>query len=707
MAAAGYNDGMQSRWTTEEARTFIDRYAGAHGEDLALRVFSSRLIGRDEDLVLHGGGNTSVKTTVKDLLGEPVEVICVKGSGWDLVDIEPAGLPACRLEPLRRLRAVDAMTDEEMVNQVRIQLLDAKAPTPSVETLLHAFLPHRFVDHSHADAILVLTNQPDGEALIHAALGADIPVLPWIMPGFPLAKAVADAYEANPSCEGIVLLKHGLFTFGDDARTSYERMVTLVDKAERFCAQRIAGKPRMTTSAGGGEDDARALAGEVLPTIRGALALDRGNRLYTRFVASWRGDDDLVAFSRHPDARALLELGPMTPDHVIRTKGSYLVLSEAEARDPAVVRARIADYARDYEAYFEANRARVALPPTMLDPHPRVVVVEGAGLFAFGPERKAAKIAGDLAEHTLRAKALAAALGRYEGLPPAELFDMEYWSLEQAKLGSKQPQPLAGRVALVTGGSGAIGYGIALELLRAGAHLFLTDVDLDALERVTALLREKVPGAPLESARLDVTSTASVDAAFQACVLAFGGLDVLVPNAGIAHVSTLKDMDDERFRQVVDVNLTGTMTVLRAAARLFEQQQTGGAVVLQASKNVFAPGAQFGAYSASKAGAAQLGKIAALELAPHGVRVNMVNADAVFGGDVPSGLWAEVGPDRMQARGLDAEGLEAYYRDRSLLRVPVTAEHVGKAVVFFAAETTPTTGATLPVDAGVAAAFPR
>jgi len=705
---------MQSRWTDEEAAAFLERYGTEHGEDLALRIYTSRLIGRDEDLVLHGGGNTSVKTTVTDLLGEPIDVLCVKGSGWGLVDIEPAGLPAVRLDALRRLRAVDAMSDEAMVNEVRIHLLDASSPTPSVETLLHAFLPHRFVDHSHADAILVLTNQPDGEALIREALGATMPVLPWIMPGFPLAKAVAAAYEAQPDCEGIVLLKHGLFTFGDDARTSYERMVRLVDKAERFCAERIAGRPLMTDVSRAAASDVAApaaptpadLAAAVLPTLRGALAVP-GTGGPQRFVASWRGAEDLVAFSRHPDAAALLAEGPLTPDHVIRTKAAYLVLREAEARDAEAVRARVAAYADAYRRYFEANRERVALPPTMLDPHPRVVVVAGAGVFAFGPDAKAAGIAGDLAEHTLRAKARAAALGSYEALPLAELFDMEYWSLEQAKLGTKRPPLLAGRIALVTGGAGAIGHGTAAELLRAGAHVLLTDIDEAGLARAAALLREAFPGAPLATAPLDVTDPASVDAAFRRCVLTFGGLDVLVPNAGIAHVSALKDMDDAAFRRVVDVNLTGTMTVLRAAARLFEQQGTGGGVVLQASKNVFAPGAQFGAYSASKAGAAQLGKIAALELAPLGVRVNMINADAVFGDDVPSGLWAEVGPGRMQARGLDPEGLKDYYRDRSLLGVRVTAADVGRAVVFFASEATPTTGATLPVDGGVAAAFPR
>lgn len=704
----GYNTRVESRWSDAEAETYLERYAPEHGEEVALRVYSARLIGRDPGLVLHGGGNTSVKTKVRDLLGEPVEVLCVKGSGWSLDAIEPAGLPAVRLAPLRRLRAAEALDDEQMVNQLRVQLLDARAPTPSVETLLHAFLPHRYVDHSHADAILVLTNQPDGEARVREALGARVAVLPWIMPGFPLAKAVAEAFEAQPDCEGVVLLKHGLFTFGDDARTSYERHVALVDRAERYVEERIAGRPLLTSGDGPADPQAaRRLAREVLPVLRGALALPGSGGPPLRFVCAWRGADDLVAFSRRPEARDLLTRGPLTPDHVIRTKGPYLVLGAEEARDPQTVRTRIAAYAADYRAYFEAHRGRAATPPTMLDPHPRVAVVEGAGVIACGPDRRAAEVAADLAEHTLRAKARAEALGRYEALEPAELFDMEYWSLEQAKLGTRRPPPLAGRVALLTGGAGAIGHGIARELLEAGAHVFLTDVRADGLERAAALLREALPGAPLETGPLDVTDTASVEAAFDACVLAFGGLDVLVPNAGIAHVSALSDMDDAAFRRVVDVNLTGTMTVLRAAARLFERQGTGGAVVLQASKNVFAPGAQFGAYSASKAGAHQLGKIAALELAPLGVRVNMINADAVFGDDVPSGLWDEVGPDRMRARGLDPAGLREHYRKRSLLGVPVTARHVGRAVVFFASEATPTTGATLPVDAGIAAAFPR
>lgn len=301
----------------------------------------------------------------------------------------------------------------------------------------------------------------------------------------------------------------------------------------------------------------------------------------------------------------------------------------------------------------------------------------------------------------------AESIGRFQSITEAETFQMEYWSLEQAKLGKQQAPLLAGKVALVTGAGGAIGHGVSEALLGAGAHVMQTDISGDLLEHTGSLLAERFPRRSFDSCLLDVTDASQVEAAFAQCCLRFGGIDVVVPNAGIAHVSSLRDMDPERFRKVLDVNLTGTMMVLRESARVFEKQGIGGSVIVQASKNVFEPGASFGAYSASKAGAYQLGKIAALELAPLGVRVNMINADAVFGDAVKSGLWAEVGPERMRARALDPEGLRDYYRDRSLLKQRVTPQHVGQAAVFFASEATPTTGATLPVDAGIPGAFPR
>ncbi|MCC6671911.1 MAG: bifunctional aldolase/short-chain dehydrogenase [Planctomycetes bacterium] len=694
---------VNSLWNDTDAQACIERYARTCSAELALRVYTSRLIGREPGLVLHGGGNTSVKTTLRDALGEELEVLCVKGSGSDLAEVEPAGLPAVELAPLVRLRALDRLSDEEMVNQVRRRLLDSTAPNPSVETLLHAFLPETFVDHTHADAILVLTNQPDGAVRIREALGPRVAVLPWTMPGFPLAKAVADAYERQRDLEGIVLLQHGIFTFGPDAKTSYERMIALVDRAERYAARRAGAQPPRTAPPEGLDDAAAARALEqVAPVVRGALAFEG-----RRWIAEWRGAEDVRALSAHANARQLFATGPLTPDHVIRTKGPYLVVSEAEAGSGEAMRRAVDAYAERYTQYFQAHRGRVARPPRMLDPRPRVVVIEGLGLVAYGPDKRAARIAADIAVHTLRGKVLAEGVGRYVDLPPGDLFEMEYWSLEQAKLGKAKPAPLAGQVALVTGAGGAIGYGICDALLGAGAHVVLTDRDATALENALDKLGMRHGAAQLNGAVVDVTDEASVRDGFRHACRHFGGVDIVVPNAGIAYAAALAEIDPQRFRRTLDVNLTGTMLVLRAAQAVFAAQGTGGSVVIQASKNVFDPGAGFGAYSASKAGAHQLGKIAALEFAPLGVRVNMINADAVFGDEVPSGLWAEVGPERMKARGLDAEGLRDFYRQRSLLKVEVTPAHVGAAVVFFATGATPTTGATLPVDGGIPGAFPR
>ncbi|MHC5064494.1 MAG: bifunctional aldolase/short-chain dehydrogenase, partial [Planctomycetota bacterium] len=604
---------MKSLWNDKEAAEFVDRYS-EHGEDLALRVYTSRLIGRDYDLVMHGGGNTSVKTELKDLFGEPYEAICVKGSGWDLVDIEPAGLPGLEMAGLRKLRALDALSDEEMVNQLRLHLGDAKAPNPSVETLLHAFLEAKFVDHSHADAVLILGNQPDGEKRMRDALGDKVAILPWIMPGFPLAKAVADACEAQPGCEGVMLLQHGIFSFAEDARTSYEFMVQFVDRAES--AIQAATKkvvPMLSDPADTKVQEAEENAAKVLPIIRGALARNDGQE---RVIADWRCADDLLAFAEHADAPSLLATGPITPDHVIRTKGPYLHLSLSEAQDRSAVDKKLEQYRTEYKAYFDGCVAAKGGEFIMLDPDPRVIMVEGVGLLSFGANKKAASVAGDLAEHTVRAKAQAAAIGEYVDLSLEDLFEMEYWSLEQAKLGKKKSAALAGKIALITGAGGAIGHGIAEVLLESGAQVMLTDRSEEQLQKAGELLGQSFPERDFGMVVLDVTDANSVTDAFAATTRRYGGVDILVPNAGIAHVSELAEMDLDQFRKVVDVNLTGTLTVLREAAKIFLQQRTGGSVIVQASKNVFQPGASFGAYSASKAGAHQLGKVAALELAP-------------------------------------------------------------------------------------------
>lgn len=696
---------MPSRWSDDEARACLDRYAPAHGEDLALRVYTSRLIGADPALVLHGGGNVSVKAAATDLFGAPVETIHVKGSGWDLGAIEPAGLPALDLAGLRRLRALDALSDEEMVNQLRRHLFDAAAPNPSVETLLHAFLPHRFVDHSHADAILAVSNLEHGEQVVAELFGGRVVALPFVMPGFPLAKAVADAYEAHPEVEGVLLHQHGLFTFADDARESYERHIRLVDEAAAFVA---AGRgPRVVVPAGFDFAAARAQAARLAPRLRRACA---------RWMPSppalrWLADEELAGLVAAPEAREAFVGPPLTPDHSLRTKNlPCWVEADLLAGDEDLgvqVERAVAAYADAYRAYFARGCASRG-ERKALDPAPRVLLVPGAGVFAAGPDAKTAAAVADLAAHTLRTKAAAHALGPYRGLDELDLFDMEYWPLEQAKLGRKRPPALAGRVAVVTGGGGAIGEGVGRVLAGAGATVALLDLDAARAEEAAARLRAAHGPFAAFGLPCDVTDADSVEAVLAEVLRRAGGLDVLVPNAGAAHVATLEQTDPAAFRRLVEVNQTGVFLTLRAGGRVLREQGLGGSVALISSKNVLAPGASFGAYSASKAGAHQLAKVAALELADAGVRVNMVCPDAVFRhGDNPSGLWAQVGPERARSKGMDPAELEAHYRERNLLRATVDAEDVGRAVLFLATEATRTTGCTVTVDGGIAQAFGR
>ncbi|PLX46841.1 MAG: bifunctional aldolase/short-chain dehydrogenase [Desulfobulbaceae bacterium] len=697
---------MKNRYNPEEAQKFIERY-GDFPPEMGLRVYTSRLIGQEEDLVLHGGGNTSAKASMTNIVGDEVRVIFVKGSGWDLADMEPAGLPGLELAPLRRLRSLAELSDEEMVNQFRTNLLDASAPNPSIETLVHAFLPHTFIDHTHADAIVTLTNQANAEALLKMALGDKVGILPFIMPGFPLAKAVIDLYERQPDMECLILRNHGIFTFADDARTAYERMISYVSRAEEFIAAKIKERPLPPPDSAECPD-----TDIILPLLRGALSCTEADGFQRLFHLHIRSTPEIITAVNQPDSHRLYGGGVLTPDHVIRTKNYPLFLdftdmiSEEEMADH--IKTEISSYVAAYEAYFSEQVAAKKVERRRLDPMPRLILVKGLGIISVGKNIKDTIIAADIAEHTLAAKSAAASVGCYRQLDPSSIFDMEYWGLEQAKLGKKKPLPLEGKIALVTGGGGAIAVGICRKLLAAGARVFLADIDAERLQKVRDILKGEGSATMVRAVTMDVADADSVRQAYAKIILEAGGLDILVPNAGIAHVARLEELDSTIFHKVLDVNLGGVFEVIKAAIPLFRRQATGGNIIINSSKNVFAPGASFGAYSASKAGAHQIGKIAALELAELGVRVNMINADAIFNaGQVSSGLWDVVGPDRMKSRNLDPQGLKEYYHQRNLLKTEVLAEHVGNGVVFFASNQTPTTGATLPIDGGIMAAFPR
>jgi rhamnose utilization protein RhaD (predicted bifunctional aldolase and dehydrogenase)/NAD(P)-dependent dehydrogenase (short-subunit alcohol dehydrogenase family) len=651
---------------------------------LADRVRTSRAMGADDTLVLHGGGNTSAKGVVQDIHGTDLEVLWVKGSGWNLATIEAPGFPACDLNALRALRSVASMDDETMVREVRRTMLDPSGPTPSVETLLHAFLPHRFVDHSHADAIIALSNRPDGDARCKEVFGDRVVYLPWIFPGFPLAKAVADAVDANPDIEGVLLHRHGLFTFGETADEALDKHLELVGLA----AARYEDERHAVLAATAVAD---VCWRETMPALRGAITAEQS------FILEVRNDPWILAALARPEAKDVLVSPPLTPDHTLRCKCLPCWIDPCNDDFAAVVQA----YRAHYEAYVERGIEHFGAREP-LDSMPRVLLVPGVGIIGIGTTSKAAAAAADITEHTVLTKIAGQSMGAYTGLSELELFEMEYWSLEQAKLAGKTPKELEGQVAVITGGAGAIGEGIAHVLRAAGAEIALLDLDVEAAQAAA----ERVGGAL--AVHCDVTCEDSTAKAMDVVCRLFGGFDILVPNAGIAHSAPIETHDVEAFRRVVDVNETGAFITLQAGIRVLKQQGIGGSIVLISSKNVYGPGAEFSAYSASKAGMHQLGRVAALEVAADGICVNMVLPDAVFGcGDNASGLWSEIGADRAKAKGLKAADLQEHYRQRNLLQTVVSARDVGRAVLHFAAQRTPCTGSVLMVDGGVANAFPR
>jgi rhamnose utilization protein RhaD (predicted bifunctional aldolase and dehydrogenase)/NAD(P)-dependent dehydrogenase (short-subunit alcohol dehydrogenase family) len=700
---------MRSRWSDADAAAAVARLGARWGEDLALRTYTSRLLGGEDALVLHGGGNTSVKGTFTNRLRETVPALYVKASGHDLATIEPEGLPGLDLDYLRKLRALDALDDEAMANELRTHLFDARSATPSLETLVHAFLPAKFVDHTHADAVLALTNQRGGEAIVREALGDDVIVLGYVRPGFQLAKAVAAAWERSPGRRAMVWMRHGVLTWGATARESYEAMIDVVTRAEAHLARKVrvqAGSPSTAV------ETAQARVREVAPVLRGCLAEPTGeaDRPHRRVVLLPLVTPEALAFVDGPRARELALTPPLTSDHLIRTK-AFPLWMDAPAWDDAgrlatQVRDAVRRYAAEYGAYLERHAARLPEGLGRFDAVPRVVLLPGLGAFCAGHDLRAATVARDITAHTLAVKSRVAAMGAYEGLPEPELFDMEYHSFQHAKLRADDAA-LAGEVALVTGAAGAIGSGICQALLEQGCNVVATDLAGKPLDELVAELHAafgpRACGVPL-----DVTDARSVADAFGAVAATWGGVDLVVVNAGLAHVAGLTELDVEAFRRLERVNVEGALLVMAEAARHMRRQGTGGDIVLVSTKNVFAPGAKFGAYSATKAAAHQLARIASLELAEVDVRVNMVAPDAVFSNEARrSGLWAAVGPDRMRARGLDEAGLEEYYRSRNLLKARITARHVARAVLFFATRQTPTTGATIPVDGGLPDATPR
>jgi rhamnose utilization protein RhaD (predicted bifunctional aldolase and dehydrogenase)/NAD(P)-dependent dehydrogenase (short-subunit alcohol dehydrogenase family) len=652
---------MQSRWDDHEASSY-------RGE-LAQRVYTSRLLGREKSLVLHGGGNTSAKITETDLFGEPEEILYVKGSGWHLATIEEAGFSPVRMAPLLRLARLERLSDAAMVNALRCAMTNAGAPTPSVEAILHAIIPNRYVDHTHADAVIAVSNTPHGRERVREIYGDAVVILPYVMPGFDLARRCAEILASEPldGRIGLILMNHGVFSFGETAKSAYERMIDLVSRAEQYLAHRHAWQIAVPEGAGVPEPCRRELA-----RLRAEVSRTAGFPV----VMTTENEGLVREFVRRDDLAILSQQGPATPDHVIRTKRLPLIGRDVDA------------YAAAYREYFDEQSRHAAQPLTMLDPAPRVILDPELGMCAIGRSASEAAIVRDIYRQTIEIILRATALGGYQALPARELFAVEYWELEQAKLRKQgKPPAFAGEVALVTGAAAGIGQACVDALLARGAAVVGLDLNPEVRQ-----MRERVDFLGLPG---DVADEAFLQEALDAAVQRFGGLDMLILNAGIFPPgSRIESLSLSDWDRVMRVNLDANLSLMREAHPLLKLAPAGGRVVVIGSKNVPAPGPGAAAYSASKAALSQLARVAALEWGADGIRVNVLHPNAVF----DTGLWTD---EVLQARAASYNMSVDQYKTNNLLRREVTRRDVAELAAELCGPLfAKTTGAQIPVDGG-------
>ena len=660
---------MKSLWNDDEAR----HYSG----DLGLRVYTSRLLGRDTTLVLHGGGNTSVKITEKNILGEEEDLLYVKGSGWDLETIEAGGFSPVRLNHMLALAKLTTLSDPQMVNEMVTHMTRAAAPTPSVETILHATLPYKYVDHTHADAIVTLTNTEAGLNRVKKIYGQAVVIIPYIMPGFDLARLCAQEFaaQAHKDTLGMILMNHGIFSFGKTAQESYERMINLVTRAEQYLERKNAWSlPALVLTSVPTDVTAtsRVSQRQDIARLRHNISKVTGMPM----ILCVDSDPRSLDFARRPDIATLSQQGPATPDHVIRTKRLPML-----GRD-------VAAYAAAYRDYFATHASTAKESKTMLDAAPRVVLDTELGLCTVGRTAKDAAIAKDIYQHTIEIILRATALGGWQALPAKDIFDMEYWDLEQAKLrkGSKPPQ-FTGEIALVTGAASGIGKACVDALLARGAAV----IGLDINPAITTLYKRQ----DFLGQVCDVTDEAQLCAALQTSVSTFGGLDMLILNAGIFPPSRrIEALSSEEWRKVMGINLDANLALLREAHPLLKCAPKGGRVVVIGSRNVPAPGPGVGAYSTSKAALNQLARVAALEWGKDGIRINSLHPNAVF----DTGIWSD---DILQARAAHYGVSVEQYKRNNVLGVDITSCDVAELAAEMCGPLfAKTTGAQVPVDGG-------
>lgn len=644
---------------------YSDKEANEFKTDLDLRVYTSRLLGLDASLVLHGGGNTSVKSTATNLFGDVEEILYVKGSGWDLATIEAEGFAPVKMDMLLKMAELKELSDTDMVKYQRLAMTNPSAPNPSVEAILHAIIPFKFVDHTHTDAVVTITNTQGGEDKIKELYGESVLVIPYIMPGFVLAKLIYDMTRDVDwsKLDGMVLMNHGLFTFSDDAKKSYEKTIELVDRAERYLEAKGAVLRVEKSDA-----DFELLK---LAQIRKEVSNLKG----TATISILNESDLAVHFSKQNIEKIALQ-GPLTPDHVIRTKRIPAILGDD-------FRADLAGFVKEYKEYFEANKTT----ETLLNTAPNFAILKGNGTLSFGANAKEANIIKDINDHTFEAILKAEMLGGYKALGAKNIFEVEYWSLEQAKLkgGGKSPE-FSGKVAVVTGAASGIGLAIAKMLNSRGAAIVALDINPD-VEKIFA--KSDAIGV-----KCDLTCSEDIQKAIERAVKSFGGIDIVVSNAGIFTPSeNLDSLSDENWQRSMDINLTSHQKLLKYMAP-FLKLGIDATVIMVASKNFPAPGKGAAAYSVAKAGQTQLARIAALELGEFGVRVNTLHPHAVF----DTAIWTdEVLANRAKAYNMSVHE----YKTNNVLKTEIKSNDVAELVCAMAGKPfAKTTGSQVAIDGG-------
>ncbi len=652
---------MKNRWDEREAKVL-------DGDPLKLRVYTSRLLGVETELVLHGGGNTSVKISEDDFFGEPVDLLYVKGSGWDLETIEAEGFAPVRIDVLLKMAELESLSDSDMVLQQRTAMTDPRAPNPSVEAILHAVIPQNFVDHTHSDAVIALTNNDEGESRVAELYGDRVLIIPYVMPGFLLARRVFEMTRCVDfaKLDGLVLMKHGIFTFHDDAKRSYDLMIELVSMAEDFLNEKAGGNYILRVDQF--EEDLAALS-----LLRKAVSEARGGPV---LAVSGRSPET-IGYSSLDEIESLATRGPLTPDHVIRTKRVPMIFKD----NP---KSAVKTFVDEYRDYFERN-SNGSL--TCLDPAPRYAIWKGRGTVVFGTDVKECRIIEDILVHTISSIQQAEAVGGWRALSEQELFEMEYWELEQAKLkGGKAPPTLQGKVALVSGAASGIGLACARAFNAQGAVV----VGLDVNPKIESVLSR----SGMLGLHCDVTNGANLQSAVDTAIRTFGGLDILVSNAGTFTAGAeIEDLSQENWEKSLAVNLSSHQRLLQLSVP-YLKNGIDATVIIIGSRNVQAPGTGASSYSVAKAGLTQLARVAALELAPHNIRVNVLHPDAVF----DTGLWT---PEVLQ-RSADRYGISVEeYKKKNLLKTEISSEDVAHMVCTVAGPVfSKTTGAQIPIDGG-------